>query len=164
MFDPLDELVPDDPHTRAVLALLAGSAGLPAVAYGVFVGLLDWPVQQWLYWGEAASVLILLLGALGLSLAISLARDVARRARTAETAETVGTPATRDPAFPESGADGSDAGTDSDSPDPITELQRQYVNGDLTDEEFDRRMDRLLELDEAREAVDERELDDPATE
>ena len=48
-------------------------------------------------------------------------------------------------------------GTDVSS-DPLTSLRDQYARGDLTDEEFDRKLDRLLETESPENAAEWREL------
>ena len=63
--------------------------------------------------------------------------------------------------FPEDEADselaedeqGADVSTD-----PLTSLRDQYARGDLTDEEFERKLDRLLESESPENAAEWREL------
>ena len=63
--------------------------------------------------------------------------------------------------FPEDEADselaederGADVSTD-----PLTSLRDQYARGDLTDEEFERKLDRLLETESPENAAEWREL------
>ncbi|ELZ87339.1 hypothetical protein C453_03274 [Haloferax elongans ATCC BAA-1513] len=45
-------------------------------------------------------------------------------------------------------------GSPQNSRDPIDTLQQRYAAGELTDEEFERRLDRLLESDEKRNRDD----------
>ena len=44
------------------------------------------------------------------------------------------------------------------STDPLTSLRDQYARGDLTDEEFERKLDRLLETESPENAAEWREL------
>lgn len=53
--------------------------------------------------------------------------------------------------------DRPDAGSDSEQVDALDELRRRYARGDLTDAEFERRLERLLETEsvaDARATVD----------
>jgi len=50
-----------------------------------------------------------------------------------------------------------DGGEDADQPDALAELRRRYAQGELTDAEFERRLERLLETEsvaDARAAVE----------
>lgn len=44
------------------------------------------------------------------------------------------------------------------STDPLTSLRDQYARGDLTDQEFERKLDRLLETESPEHAAEWREL------
>lgn len=44
------------------------------------------------------------------------------------------------------------------STDPLTSLRDQYARGNLTDEEFERKLDRLLETESSENAAESREL------
>lgn len=133
-----DRLVPDDPHRRLGAALAAATAGVPALVYGVFA--LTWPVQQWLYFGHVASVTVLLVGVVALLSARALARDVSGRVEDAD-------PGSRSA---DSGGTGEDA---------VATLKRRYAAGELTEAEFERKLERLVALD-ATDGRDDAGTDD----
>ncbi|EMA43616.1 hypothetical protein C449_13692 [Halococcus saccharolyticus DSM 5350] len=63
--------------------------------------------------------------------------------------------------FPEDEADSELVEDERDpdvSTDPLTNLRDQYVRGDLTDEEFERKLDRLLETESPENVAEWREL------
>lgn len=63
--------------------------------------------------------------------------------------------------FPEDEADSELAEDERDadvSTDPLISLRDQYARGDLTDEEFERKLDRLLETESPENAAEWREL------
>lgn len=133
MLEIVDRAAPDDPFRRLATAMVASAVGLPATIYGAFA--LTWPIQRWLYVGQVGSVGVFLFGLFALATAHSLVRDVSRAV---EAAETPGPDAT--------GADRETA-VDTDD-DPLTTLKNRYAAGEVSDEEFERRVDRLIELDE----------------
>ncbi|MEF8791824.1 MAG: SHOCT domain-containing protein [Haloarculaceae archaeon] len=64
-------------------------------------------------------------------------------------------------ALGESGAASAETGTDPGRPDeqareeaPLDRLKRRYAEGELTDEEFERRLERLLETEDEAAAAD----------
>jgi len=128
MAELLDRLVPDDPHQRLTAALAAATLGLPALVYGVFA--LTWPIQRWFYFGRVASVGVLLLGVFALVGARALARDVSGRVE--------------DAAAESNTATANEAGED-----PVAALKRRYAAGELGEDEFERKLERLVELDGA---------------
>jgi uncharacterized membrane protein len=56
--------------------------------------------------------------------------------------------------------DGGDSADDGSATDPVTELQRRYAAGELSEAEFERKLDRLVESEERAEraGVDTEEL------
>jgi len=147
MLDIVDRVVPAEPFGRLATAMVAATVGLPAAIYGAFA--LTWPVQRWLYVGQAGSIAALLFGLFALATAHSLVKDVSRTVEAAETTDGDGS------IVDERAVDGAD--------DPLTTLKRRYADGELTDEEFERRVDRLVELDEV-ESRPESGTEDPLLE
>jgi uncharacterized membrane protein len=149
----VDRLAPAGPFRRLVTAAVAAAVGVPAFVYGVFA--LTWPIQRWLYVGSVGSVVALLAGVLALVAAHSLVADVSGRAAAA---------GSEAGSHGESVAGGEYAEEDEATPeaDPVATLKRRYAAGELGDDEFERGIERLVELDEstARDAaVDDRLLE-----
>jgi len=64
--------------------------------------------------------------------------------------------------FVASGGEATDRGIDADAIDPVERLRTMYARGELSDEEFERRLERLIETEDVeaggtRERVFERE-------
>ncbi|WP_053946792.1 SHOCT domain-containing protein [Halolamina sediminis] len=95
----------------------------------------------------AAIVLAVLFTVATAGLAVSLGRGLVEQA---DAAPEEANPAASEPSAVEETAD------------PITTLQQRYAEGELTDEEFERRMERLMESDSGGTA--EREEREPAFE
>lgn len=143
MLDIVDTIAPADPFRRLATAVAAAAVGVPAFVYGVFA--LTWSIQRWLYVGRVGSVAVLLFSVLALATAHSLARDVSRAAD--------GTERTT--------ATSSDAESRADEA-PTATLKRRYAAGEIGDEEFERKVERLVELDQ--ETSDGTETGDPLVE
>jgi hypothetical protein len=71
----------DESFRRLGSAGVATAVGLPALVYGVFVALLDWPVQMSLYAGEGVAVVVLFVGIFSLYLAHRTAKGVSEQAQ-----------------------------------------------------------------------------------
>jgi len=126
--DPGTDLFP-----RLAGATTAATVGVPAFVYGLFA--LTWPIQMWLYVGRVGSVAVLLAGVLALVTAHSQARDASERVANKES--TVGTVEDRE----------SDETA-------LESLKRRYANGELSEEEFERKLERLVALDESLGTAD----------
>ncbi|MBP1986070.1 SHOCT domain-containing protein [Halolamina salifodinae] len=50
--------------------------------------------------------------------------------------------------------DDSDADTEEEAGDPVSTLRQRYAQGELSESEFERRLDRLLETEEAEQPSD----------
>jgi uncharacterized membrane protein len=90
---------------------------------------------MWLYVGRVGSVAVLLAGVLALVTAHSQARDASERVANKES--TVGTVEDRE----------SDETA-------LESLKRRYANGELSEEEFERKLERLVALDESLGTAD----------
>lgn len=132
MFGIVDRYVSADPRPRLAVAATSVTLGVPVTLYAFFA--LWWPIQQWMYVGRLGSVLVLLAGIFAVAAGNHLLKDVAERASAAEPAD--------------------EAVAEEASPDPVSTLQRRYVAGELTDAEFERKMERLTELDRSVEPVE----------
>jgi hypothetical protein len=124
MSPTLETYAPDDPSTRASLAVLtvllgAGSLALAVAAhpFSVIVG------------SGVLGVLLLFVG-------YSLLRSVARRAAEAPEPEWWGGDT--------ASATASGTGTAVDGEDPVRVLQDRYARGEIGDDEFERRIERLV--------------------
>jgi uncharacterized membrane protein len=126
--DPETDLFP-----RLAGATAAATAGVPAFVYGLFA--LTWPIQLWLYVGRVGSVAVLLAGVLALVTAHSQARSASERVTDEES--TAGT---------------ADGGTGDET--ALESLKRRYANGELSEAEFERKLERLVELDESLGTAD----------
>ncbi len=129
MFGIVDRYVPDDPRPRLAVAAGFVTLGVPVTLYAFFA--LWWPIQMWMYVGRLGSVLVLLTGLFTVAAGNHLLKDVAERAIDAEPAE--------------------ESVADEPSSDPVSTLKRRYAAGELTDEEFERKMERLTESSRAVE-------------
>lgn len=118
----------DESFRRLASAGVAAAVGLPALVYGVFVALLDWGVQVSLYAGEAAAFGVLFVGVLSLYFAQRTARNVAEQAGEADR---------------ETESNGSV--TDQPATDPIKTLKHRYAKGELSETEFERKLESLIE-------------------
>ncbi len=132
MYELVHRAVPESTRLRAALSLVFGLAAAVCLAL-VFVttGLVV----------PLSAGVGLLVTALSLTLAVGLVNQ-------AEAAPDDANPAWRPPVSAESDAD------------PIGTLKQRYAEGELTDEEFERRMERLMESDartDDRSGGDERE-------
>jgi hypothetical protein len=132
---------PDSATTRVLLALLATAVlapfagwGLVGLAYGIRI-----PV----------SFALFAAGGAGVYVAYLLARGVADQAEAAPTDANPVRRARRAALDATGSGPGAESEPESD-PDPVALLQERYARGEVGDEEFERRMDRLLESDERR--------------
>jgi uncharacterized membrane protein len=135
MDDWVHRYAPSESSARLTLAVVLAAVGTPVLGFALWA--LSGVMQLSLYPGFPASVLLFLVGSLALWVSLALGRGLAREAdaapREANPTVTVG--------------DGEKTESDVD---PIVTLQRRYAEGDLSDEAFERRMDRLLESDGRR--------------
>ncbi|RDI72480.1 SHOCT domain-containing protein [Halopelagius longus] len=136
--------VPSDPSTRTAYAVGSALLGVPLVFEGGSRLLVGTPLRGlpiWglgflpedLYVGNPVAFVFLLLGVAFCLASYHLARGVAEQAEAA--------PPEADPT-----RDAREAAADDD---PVSELRARYARGELDDEEFDRRVERLLEVEDA---------------
>lgn len=121
----------DSAFRRLASAGVSAAVGVPTFIYGVFVALLNWPVQQSLYIGEPAAFGSLLVGIISLYYAHRTATDVSEQAK--------------------SGSDQTAAPSETDQAgdDPVELLKHRYAAGELSEEEFERKLDHLIESTES---------------
>ncbi|SER55768.1 SHOCT domain-containing protein [Natrinema salaciae] len=121
----MDELVhryaPEHPAGRTAVAIVASLIGVPTLVLGL-VGLSG---------NAAAGILLSAIGIATLTVAGQLTRGVVRQATAASRASPTG-----------------ERTDDVSVEDPVETLQRRYAEGEIGDEEFHHRLDRLLESDE----------------
>lgn len=127
--------MPDSPDSQASTAIVASLIGFPSMVVGI-IGLDPTNGSVTTGWGFLFS----LIGVVTLVIAGYLALNVVRQSNAASAADH------RD----EAGLDGTTAP-------PIETLRRRYAEGELNDDEFQRRLDRLLETAELAEAPTDRE-------
>jgi len=118
----------DTSFRRLASASVATAVGVPALVYGMFVAVLDWPVQMSLYAGDAAAFGVLFAGVFSLYFAQKTAKSVSEQA---------------EDAGHETKSSGSV--TDQASDDPITTLKHRYAMGELNENEFERKLESLIE-------------------
>ena len=126
MYDVIHRYAPKSPVGRTAVAIVASLIGTPAFVLGV-VGLSG---------NVAAGVLFLLLSAITLTIAGQLTRGVVRQANAAPTA--------------------NPSGEQLNEPveTPVETLRRRYAEGELSDKEFQHRLDQLLETEESGTQTD----------
>jgi len=143
----VDRFTPSEPYPRVLVAFVLSSVPLTLFLFGSVVVLNSYRVTETIR-GVPGLVLLALFVAmmLGTHAAHTLVRDVADRAVGAgddETAwtvpeETTGSHADR------SRPDRGDTAPDADAPtDPERLLRRRYADGDLSDDQFERRLETL---------------------
>jgi len=132
MSDPVHRAAPESARGRGLLTLLSSSVA--AVCFGAVLFLHGTIVPFLVAVGGIAVVIAFVLG-------YGLTRQAA--------------------AAPEEANPAARRSRPDDETDPVTTLQQRYAEGELTDEEFERRMERLMESDRG---VDEKEEREPAFE
>ncbi|NLV11438.1 SHOCT domain-containing protein [Halomicrobium sp. HM KBTZ05] len=130
MFELVHRYAPESPAGRTATAIIACLIGVPALVYGL-IGLSE---------NVAAALLYLLLSAVTLGVAGQLIRGVVRQANAAPV---------------DSLQDGHQ--TDESKETAIETLRRRYAEGELDDEAFEERLDRLIKTDELEQQTTERE-------
>ncbi|SFS07323.1 Short C-terminal domain-containing protein [Halomicrobium zhouii] len=123
MFGLVDRYVPDAPRPRLTVGAALVTLGVPVTLYAFFA--LWWPIQMWMYVGRLGSVLVLLTGLFTVAAGNHLLKDVAERASAVDSTD--------------------DVVADAATSDPLSTLRRRYAAGDLTDDEFERKLARLTE-------------------
>jgi hypothetical protein len=132
---------PIETRKRAIVALLLGAPGLGVFLWGV-VGLFAVP-------GNPIVFLMMLVGGLLSVVSAQLARGILGEAEAA--------PRDANPVLA-SHRRAEDEAVETD--DPVAVLQNRFARGEMSEEEFDRRMERLLESDREREVGEaDRELE-----
>lgn len=129
MFGLVHRYAPESARARTALALLSS---LMAAVCLTFVFVTHGLIVQ----------LLVGIGAIAVALAVTLGFGLMKQAEAA--------PDAANPAFE------PETRTESDA-DPVETLQQRYAEGEVTDDEFERRMDRLLDSREQSEARSERE-------
>jgi putative membrane protein len=130
MKDPVHRNAPVETRSRALVALLTAVPGIPLFLWGL-VGLSAVP-------GRPAVFVLLLVGGLLSAVGLQLLRGILAEAEAA--------PRDANPVL----AAQRRAEVDPAQDDPVAVLQDQFARGELSQEEFDRRMERLLESDRER--------------
>lgn len=134
MYDLVHQYAPASPVGRTLVAVVAAFVGVPALVLAP-IGLTSG--------NGLTGFLFLLLSAVTLTVAIQLTRGVVRQAAAA----------------PEAAPKSADTDTGTATETPVTTLRRRYAEGALTDEEFERRLDALLETEDVEgEPAREREF------
>jgi len=130
MFELVHRYAPQSPAGRTATAIVACLIGVPALVLGV-IGL----------GGNIASgLLFLLLSTVTLGAAGQLIRGVVRQANAAPMAS------------PENDQQANEADET-----PIETLRRRYAEGELDEEEFERRLDQLVTTEELEQQTTKRE-------
>lgn len=143
MKERIHRYAPEAPFSRLLLALVLLVGGSLVTLLGVFpllVVLTGGLVEIW----SLALVLLLVPGVRGLQAAYHLARGVADQAAAA--------PAEANPAR-------VSRNDDADADDPVRLLQKRYAQGEIDEETFEARMERLLESDRRASGGSGRERD-----
>lgn len=125
--DVVERYAPGSPYGRVLAAVLLSLVGVPTTFYGL-LGVLAGDLLLALPLVAAG----LFVGYLGIFLAWSAGRRAER-------------------------ADGRRVpdGTDGDEPaDPLAILRTRYANGEIGDEEFERRLERLTEVEDVDERIE----------
>lgn len=130
MFELVHRYAPQSPTGRTAIAIVACLIGVPALVFGLFA----------LTGSVVSGILFLLLSTVTLSVAGQLIWGVIRQANAA-------------PA--DSLQDGQQRHESSET--PIETLRRRYAEGELDQEEFERRLDHLIETEEPEQQTTERE-------
>ncbi|WP_049943784.1 SHOCT domain-containing protein [Haloarcula argentinensis] len=130
MFELIHRYAPQSPTGRTAIAIVACLIGVPALVFGLFA----------LTGSVVSGVLFLLLSTVTLSVAGQLIRGVIRQAN-ASPADSL--------------QDGQQL--DESNETPIETLRRRYAEGELDQEEFERRLDQLIETEEPEQQTTERE-------
>jgi len=130
VFELVHRYAPQSPTGRTAIAIVACLIGVPALVFGLFA----------LTGSVASGVLFLLLSTVTLSIAGQLIWGVIRQANAA-------------PA--DSLQDRQQLNESSET--PIETLRRRYAEGELDQEEFERRLDQLIETEKPDQQTTERE-------
>ncbi|NGM68678.1 SHOCT domain-containing protein [Natronolimnobius sp. AArcel1] len=121
MYELVHQFAPESPAGRTAVAIAVSLLGVPALLLAFF-GLSGAPFTT--------VILLFLFSAVTLSAAGCLTLGVVRQANAAPDATPLTEPRTE---------------STRESETPIETLRRRYADGKLSDEEFDHRLDRLLE-------------------
>lgn len=121
----------DTAFPRLAGAGIAAAIGVPTLVYGIFVALLDWPVQMSLYAGRIPGFGVLLVGLASLYYAQRTVRDVSKQAAEADQM-----------------AASDDETADQEADDPVETLKHRYATGELSESEFEAKLERLVGTDE----------------
>jgi len=154
----VDRYTPSDPYPRLLLALLASCVPMTLFLFGTVVVINMWQTEEALQGVPGLTLAALfVLTVLSSHVAHVLVSDVAERARGQEDMSETGehTAATTESGATGTAGDPSEmgrSGTGTQVPDPQTTLEQRYVAGELTDEEFERRMETLTTSRAARSA------------
>jgi|GEM_PF-3023544 len=133
---------PNSPRGRAVASAVFGSIGFTAL----FMILAHFVAIQYQFTESASLLLMATVGLVFTTLAYWEAEAVVRRA---EAAPEHSRESARETGYGQASADG-DA-------DPIADLQHRYAQGELSTEEFEKRVERLVKTDNRVEASDGRD-------
>lgn len=134
MYDLLHRYAPRSPAGRIVLAILATSIAVPTTIQGIWELTRDVP----------AAPPYLLVGAVLFAIAACLTVGVVRQANAAPDSAS---PVDRSTSTRSVSARSADADPGDRRETPIETLRDRYAAGELTDDEFQRRLDRLLETE-----------------
>lgn len=129
MYDLLHRYAPRSPAGRTVLAILATAIAVPTTIQGFWELTRDVP----------AAPPYLLVGAVLFAIAACLTVGVVRQANAA--------PDSASPVDRSASTRSADRRSGERTDDPIEMLRERYAAGELTDDEFQRRLDRLLETE-----------------
>lgn len=140
----LERYGPTSPGVRAVASAAFGSIGFGAL----FAVLAHLFAIQYQFTESTTFLLTLAVGLVFTTLAYWEAEAVVRRAEAA--------PEPPRESARETGYERESSTTDAD---PIDDLQRRYAQGELSTEEFEERVDRLVETDHRVDEDDLRELE-----
>ncbi|KDE57654.1 hypothetical protein EL22_10645 [Halostagnicola sp. A56] len=130
MYQLVHQYAPNSPAGRTAVAIVAALVGVPALVVGL-IGLGS---------NVAAGLLVHLIGISTLTIAGQLTRGVVRQANAAPGANPRG-----------------ERETDEATETPVETLRRRYARGELSDEAFQRRLERLLETEDGNQAPPDRE-------
>lgn len=130
MYELVHRYAPESPAGRTAVAIIASLVGVPGLV----------PLLVGLNGNIAIGILSLLVSVASFVIAGQLIRGVVRQANAAPTANPRGE---REP---------SEA-----TETPIETLRRRYAEDELSDESFQRRLDRLLETEELEHTTTDRE-------
>ncbi|RYJ08189.1 SHOCT domain-containing protein [Halogeometricum borinquense] len=131
MYELVHQYAPDSPAGRTAVAIIASLIGVPALVLGL-IGITG---------NAVANGFLFLLASLALlAVAWCMTLGVVRQANAAPDATPLTNPQTEDV-----------------TQTPVETLRQRYAEGKLSDKEFQRRLDQLLETEEAGRTVNETE-------